>query len=280
MIKLSPENGKQQINCLTKSIVYRKEHFAMKKHLLLVPAALLIMGALAGCAGYTGTPEQSVISDANRPAAAPEPEDMPDDFFSEEEYEKLLALQFDDYRHMTVSEFQNKVWELTDTPEYMELLGRFSGSGPLYRMKDSDETAYFLFYILEPLTAENWKMRSYSGADVSDLHAPAPDARLEYTYTLTLLSPDKVMVKDYNDIRLSVKDALGDILRNRTEKELQNETLMLTELKTYIDETLSYLQTPEVSVAIEYAYFPPASGNDNHANEHSRFQCKAAGMGK
>jgi len=262
MIRLYPEKGKQRI-----TVVHRKEQFAMKKYLSLVLATLLIM-SVAGCVGQTNTSKQSVVSDTNTSASTPKSEDIPDDSFSKEDYEKLLVLQFDDYQHMTVSEFQDKVWEMTDTPEYMELLGRFSKSEALYQMKDSDETAGFLFYILEPLTAENWKTRSYSGAAVSDLPAPAENAKMEYTYTLTILAPDSVMVKDYNDMRLGVKDALDDILRNRTKEELQNETFMLTELKTYVDEILADLQTPEVSIAIEYAYFPLPAENDNHTNAY------------
>lgn len=199
----------------------------MKKYVSIIFAVLVFVSVLIG---YTG---QS----------------------SKEDYQKLLALQFDDYRHMTISEFQNKVWQMTDTAEYQNLLERFSKDETLYRMKDSDETASFLFYILEPLTAENWRTRAYSGAAASDFPFPADNAVLEYTYTLTILNAD-IMVKDYNDTRLGVKDALNDILRNRTKEELQNETLMLTELKTYVNETLSYMQTPELGVTIEYAYFP------------------------
>lgn len=240
----------------------------MKNYLSFILTTLLIIGALAGCAGQTNTLEQSVVSDTVALTSTLESEDMPDVSFSKEDYEKLLALQFDDYQHMTVLDFQNKVWEMTDTPEYMELLERFLGSKTLYKMKDSDKAAWFLFYILEPLTAENWQTRTYSGAAVSDLHTPAENTRLEYTYTLTILAPDKVMVKDYNDMRLGVKDALDDILRNRTKEELQNEALMLTELKTYVDAILSDFQTPEVSIAIEYAYFPLPAETDIHANKY------------
>ncbi len=239
----------------------------MKKYRSLVLATLLIIVA-AGCAGQTNTSEQSVVSDTNALVSTLKPEDMPDDSFSKEDYEKLLVLQFDDYRHMTISEFQNKVWEMTDTPEYMELLGRFSKSEALYRMKDSDETAAFLFYVLEPLTAEKWQTRTYSGAATSDFPAWEDNAMLEYTYTLTILAADKVMVKDYNDMRLGVKDMMQDILRNRTKEELQNETFMLTELETYVEGMLPYMQTPEVSIAIEYAYFPLSTENDNNSSEY------------
>ena len=52
--------------------------------------------------------------------------------FSDEEFDKLLALQFDGYEDMSVSEFQSKVWELTDTKEYRNLLERFSQNTTLY----------------------------------------------------------------------------------------------------------------------------------------------------
>lgn len=245
----------------------------MKKYLLLVLSALLILGALAGCAEQTNTPEQSMVSNTSASADTSDLVDVPDDSFSEEgydeeDYEKLLTLQFDDYQHMTVSEFQNKVWEMTDTLEYMELLERLSKSETLYQRKDSDETASFLFYVLYPLTAGKWQTWTYSGAATSDLHAPAENTWLEYNYTLTILAADKVMVKDYNDIRLGVLDMMQDILRNRTKEELQNETLMLTELKAYVDEMLSYMQTPEVSIAIEYRYFPLSAENDNNSGKY------------
>ncbi len=229
----------------------------MKKYLSIIFAVLVLASMLIGCAGQSSGSEQNMVSNTNAPTSTPEPEDMPDDSFSKEDYQKLLALQFDDYQHMTVSEFQNKVWQITDTAEYQNLLERFSKDETLYQMKDSNETASFLFYILAPLTAENWQTRDYSGAATSDFPYPADNAVLEYTYTLTVLDADRLMVKDYFDIGKGIReDVLQDILCNRTEEELQNETLMLTELKTYVDGTLSCMQTPEISVTIEYVYFP------------------------
>lgn len=240
----------------------------MKKYLLIVLSALLIMGALTGCAEQTNTPEQYMASNTNAPVGTPEKKDILDDFFRKEDYQKLLALQFDDYQHMTISEFQNKVWAMTDTAEYMELMEKLFKNETLYQMKDSDETAAFLFYVLEPLTAEKWQTRTYSGAAVSDFPAWEDNATLEYTYTLTILASDKVMIKDYNDIRLGVKDMMQDILRNRTKEELLNETFMLTELETYVEGMLPDMQTPEISIAIEYVYFPLSTENDNNASEY------------
>lgn len=251
----------------------------MKKYLCMIFAVLVFASVLIGCTVKSGGSEQSMASNTNASTDTQEPEDMPDASFSKEDYQMLLALQFDDCRHMTVSEFQNKVWQMTDTAEYQNLLERFFKDETLYQIKDSDETAAFLYYVLEPLTAENWQTRTYSEVAASDFPAWEDNATLEYTYTLTILAADKVMVKDYNDMRLGVKDMMQDILKNRTKEELQNETLMRAELKTYVDELLPYLQTPEVSIAIEYAYFPltaadggpQSTGFDNDA-EQRRYQ--------
>lgn len=216
-----------------------------------------------GGAAQASAPEQDVVSNSNAPASAPEKEDMPDDSFSKEDYQKLLALQFDDYRHMKISEFQNKVWEMTDTPEYTELLERFFKSETLYQMKDSDETAAFLFYVLGPLTAEKWPTYTYSGAVTSDFPDCEDNARLEYTYTLTILAADKIMVKDYCDVRVNVRDAMNSMMLGRAKEELQSEEFMQAELKTFVEGILPGLQAPELAVAIEYAYFPLSAGPED-----------------
>ncbi len=176
--------------------------------------------------------------------------------FTDAELKKLLALKFDDYRYMTISKFQSKVWAMTDTEEYMDLLERLSKNEKLYQMKDSDKNAAFLFYVLEPLTKEKWQSHTYSGATVSDLSPLVGNARLEYTYTLNILNPDRVIVKDYCDMRMGVTDAMWGILYGRTKEELQNEELMRKEIGNYVDEIIPLLSAKEVGVEIEYAYFP------------------------
>lgn len=239
----------------------------MKKYLSILLAVLVAASTLTGCAGQANAPKQSIVSNTDAPAGTPKKEDIPDDSFSKEDYQKLSALQFDDYRHMTVSEFQNKVWEITDTPEYTKLLERFFKSETLYKMKDSDEIAAFLFYVLEPLTKENWQSHTYSGAAESDFSAGEDNARLEYIYTLTILAADKVKVKDYCDTQVGVKDAMNSMMLNRMKEELQSEEHMLVELKTFVEGILPYFQTPELTVAIEYAYFPLPTVEENAGSD-------------
>ena len=40
---------------------------------------------------------------------------------NDEELDQLITLKFEGYEDMSVSEFQNKVWELTDTKEYRRI---------------------------------------------------------------------------------------------------------------------------------------------------------------
>lgn len=229
----------------------------MKNYLSMILVTFFF--ALTGCAGRNRLPEPNSVSAVNSSAAVSNAKKMPDSSFSKKDYKKLLALQFDDYKHMTISQFQKKVWKRTDTPEYRNLLERFFKSDTLYKLKDSDETAYFLFHILEPLTAENWKTRDYSGAATSDFSFPAENATLEYTFMLTIRNPD-IMVKDYNDTRSGVIDMMRDILKNRTKKELQNGKAMRAKLQSYVDDSLRYFQKPELQAAVEFAYFPPQGG--------------------
>lgn len=89
----------------------------MKKYLSLVLAALLIMGALAGCGEQGNTPPPADSSTPIRAQAT-----LPaDGSFTSEEYEKLLALRFDGYEEMTVAEFRDRVGVATDTKEYTSL---------------------------------------------------------------------------------------------------------------------------------------------------------------
>ncbi len=229
----------------------------MKKHLLIILAALLIICAFTGCAGQrnlagqSNSLEQRNASNINNTSiTTSEQGEMQDNSFSEEDYQKLLALRFDGYRNMTITNYRNCVAELTDTAEYKELLERFSKSETIYELKDTDETASFLFYIL-PLTGDEWKSRNYIGEVTG-----TDNARLEYSFTLTVLDADRLMIKDYNDTRLGVIKTMQAILINQTKEELRNNAAMQAYIQAYVDDFLPYMQTSELSVAIEFAYFP------------------------
>ena len=111
-------------------------------------------------------------------------------YSSDEECARLSALQFDDYEDMTVSEFQNRVWKLTDTNEYRSLLERCSRDAALYEQRDSDALASFLFYTLEPLTAEKWQTRDFKGSTTTDYPDAVDNASLEFVCSLIIQNAD------------------------------------------------------------------------------------------
>ena len=167
----------------------------MKKYLSLVLAVLLIMGALAGCGEQGGTPAPGTPVSAK--------DTLPtDNAFASGEYEKLLALRFDGYERMTLAEFRNKVGASTDTKEYADMFEQLSKDTALQELKDTDEDAEFLFYIL-PLAGDDWKIRSYNGEVTSSY--TGDKARLEYSFTLMILNPDVLLVKDLCNIYFSNK---------------------------------------------------------------------------
>ena len=217
----------------------------MKKGIIGFFVIILCLGMLAGC-GKNAVTTPSNAPDTQTLLSSREGAAVLASNFSNEELQMLQALQFDDYRRMTIAEFQNKVWEKTDTQEYSELLSRLSKDEALYALRDSDETAAFLYYVLEPLTKENWQSHTYSGAASSDFSAGQDNARLEYTYTLTILAADKVKVKDYCDIRVNVRDAMNHMMLGRMKEQLQSEEFMQAELKTFVEGILPDFQCRSV----------------------------------
>lgn len=233
----------------------------MKRYLTLVFAALLIMGVLAGC-GEQGNIQSPVYSGAPISTQATPPTDSA---FTSEEYEKLLALRFDGYEEMTVAEFRDKVGVTTDTKEYTHLFEQLSEDAAIQDLKDTNGDAEFLFYIL-PLAGDDWKTRSYSGEATSPY--TGEKARLEYSFTLTILDADVLTIKDYNDTRLGVMDVMQDTLRNKTKEELRDEAAIRADVQFQVDYLLQNInQTAELSAAIEFAYFPlPTAGEIQQAS--------------
>ena len=229
-----------------------------KKIFISLFAGLLTITVFTACEKQNAS-TQNISESAYIPISGAQKsysENMSDMQSDKRDMQKLHDLMFDNYGKMTISEFQNKVWKMIDTDEYCKYLEQLSKDEAFYQMKDSNEDAYFMFYILEPLTAEKWQSREYSGAAVSDFSNPSDNASLEYVFKLNILEADKIYVKDYADVRKGVTDAMNDVLKNRTKEELRNRSFMETDIQAYINDFLKYMQTPEIGIEIEFAYFP------------------------
>lgn len=191
---------------------------------------------------------------------------IPGTDFSEEEYEKLLALQFEGYEDMSISEYQNKVWELTDTKDYRDLLNRLSEDSMLYEMRDIDETASFLYNILEPLTAEKWQERDFSGYTMNDFNGynsgTLDNAVFEYVFILFIQNADELTVGEYNNTRLGIKNELEIILQNKSQDDLQSEEIMNELLSLEINDIMDKWSSDKLEVYIDYSFMPLMDYNE------------------
>ncbi len=196
---------------------------------------------------------------------------IPDTTFSEEEYAQLLALRFDGYKRMTVSEYQQKVWEMTDTPEYRDLLERFSQDEELQALQDENEIAAFLHYVLNPLTGDRWQRRAFAGYAASDFPAPAENALLEYNLTLSIQDSRKVTVQQYDDVRTGVAEGLRTFLHNCTKEELSNERFMGEQIRQETERLISRWSMDALQIALDTSYLPLSDWNgSNTENSSSR----------
>lgn len=244
----------------------------MKKYLLIIFATLFTVGAFTGCTGRNSSPEQSNVSTTNLPATISEFGEMPDNSFSKEDYQKLLALQLNGYEDMTILDYQSKVWELIDTAEYEDLLERFSKSDILNEVKDTNEVAGFLFYVLCPLTSEKWQSGNFGGYTMTDYPNASDNAMLEFSYTLTIKNADTLTVREYITTRLEILNGLQEILHDKTIKQLQNKTLMQEAIDAEIETLKKQYSTDNLEIFIEYSYLPLSELNEENHNQQNAEQ--------
>jgi len=222
--------------------------------ILLVAAVLLIAVFMTGCTKQTQASNKDAALGTN---------------FSDEEFAKLSALQFDGYEEMTVSEFQNKVWELTDTNEYRSLLERFSLDAALYEQKDSNALASFLFYTLEPLTAEKWQTRDFRVGTTTAYPGAVDNASLEFIYSLTVQHADTLTVGEYNAARLGVANGLQSTLQDKTKEQLKSDSSMQKVIDSEIEELKEQWDTDDLQISVKYFFMPLSeldAGNGKQEN--------------
>ncbi|MCM1183974.1 MAG: M56 family metallopeptidase [Roseburia sp.] len=208
----------------------------------LIMAGVLIMGVTAVFATSAKGKEET-------PAAIAGTE------FSEEELEKLLALQLAGYEDMTIAEYQEKVWAATDFAEYMELLERFSRDKVLYEMRDTDETAAFFFYIVEPLTAPRRRTWDYSGS--VQYEAPWGDsALLEYTLTLRIRRPEALTVREYADARSGFADGIENFWQSLSAETFLQEDALWDAARAGMDALTRQWESEALELSVDYAVLP------------------------
>ena len=265
-------------NHFSKNAIEERITAIMKLRKISRPAILLAAGLIIGfTAAFATSATYSSAADHTTVPAAPDTSadmpqadasDMPDNSFTKEEYDALLALQFDGYESMTVSEYQNKAWIFTDTEEYQDLLERFSQSTVLYNLRDENGTASFFFNLYEPLTAERWQSRTFSGGTMTSFPGTSDNAILEYIITLTIKQPDLLTVGEYDAARQGMLDGMNALLQERTREQLQDEAYMEKVILEGIDTLEEKWGNDSLEIHVEYTYMPlsPADTDPSATN--------------
>lgn len=226
----------------------------------VMAAVLLITGVSAVFATSAAPDSLSVLPDTN---------------FTQEEYDQLLALRFDGYQNMTVDQFQEKVWSMTDTVSYKNLLERFSQDSQLYDMRGTNDIAGFLFNTLMPLIAaghwQTWSFRNQVQAPEAD---PLSDsASLEYAVFLTIKEPGGLTVGEYEQARQGTMDGLQSVFGTNPDIGHQDEAGMDAAILEEIEDLKERWETSALQIAVEYDYKPSSSATlpSDHSEEKREF---------
>lgn len=206
---------------------------------------------------------------------------IPGNDFTKEESRKLFSLWIDDYEEMSVSDYQEKMWKMRDTEEDMELIERFSRTELAFEMADSREgeaiSAFmdYFFYIYEPLTAEQWEVRSFEGVATQNVDEETGDfltdqAVFEYCLNLTILDGENLTVGEYDRTRSRAQNTLHSILEGHTLEELQNETVMCDILDEEIAKLEEQLSNDRLKIRVEYSFQPLSAEAVEDAELHDR----------
>ncbi|WP_167958217.1 M56 family metallopeptidase [Anaerosporobacter faecicola] len=184
--------------------------------------------------------------------------------FSKEEYDMLDKLRFDGYEELSIAQYQKKVWEITDNAVYDELLERFYQDNTLYEQANTNETASFIFHILLPLTKEKWQSSDFGDMIHTNSSNAANPAYLEYEFTLNILDPNELTVKQYNDTRIGIMHDISKIIEDRTEEELEDALTMNEMIQPKLDEIIKKWQRKELDVVCKYFMYQPFVYDDQN----------------
>lgn len=183
---------------------------------------------------------------------------IPNTAFTADEYDKVLALQFDGYENMTVADFREKACSAIDTgyPDFMELIDRMYQDRQLSEMRYTNETASFLNNTLFSLIFENWKEVSFRNYIDSPYSGQVNDGRLEYTVTRTILGPNRLTVGEHNRTVRGIMDDLQTFIECKSSTELQDERGMNVAIKTELERLISKWESQDIKLDISYFYTP------------------------
>lgn len=194
-----------------------------------------------------------------------------DGMFTQAELDLLASLWFEGYQDMTVAAYQEKMWAERDTPLDMELLDRYGQSsvqvgysGDPLATREANAFHDYFYHVYEPLTAEQWQRRSFSGA------ASSNGAVVEYICNLIILDRDTLTVGEYEQSWRDAETRLQRVLDGYTAQQLADWDFMQEALADQIRGVLAGLSSDRLTVSLQGSFYMGPDNDEALYAESSR----------
>lgn len=212
----------------------------MKRSFFAITAFVLCTAMLGGCSG-SNTPTlgntNTLLSQPSNHVAITIPSE-------------LLALCFDGYENLSISEYRTKVFDVIarNETEYFSLIGRVSTDSEIQDARYTDENAYFIANILIPTIAEKWNTWRFNNASTGDHYS------VEYSICYTILNADNITMGKRNEAIRTIMDCIQETLDNRNAEQLLDETGTQAALEKKIKELVEKYTTDSFQIETELLY--------------------------
>lgn len=169
------------------------------------------------------------------------------DFVVSEVPAKLLALRFDDYENMSISEYREKVWQTisTDEKNYFSLL---DSVGEDVSIHDSNTDAYFAKYILVPTVAEQWNEWRFQGSILNDISIT------EYELHYTIDNAKNILMGERNHAISQMVTGFEDVINDATAEQLTNKIEIQKALEVKARKLSEQFSNPAFQIKAELSY--------------------------
>ena len=193
----------------------------------------------------------SVAFATSAAAKRPRPQ-VTDGAFTRAELDRLSSLWFEGYQDMTVAAYQEKMWAERDNPQDMELLDRYGQSnvkGSYFNDAEANAFRDYFYHVYEPLTAERWQQRQFSGA------AHLDGSIVEYICDLTILDRDTLTVGEYEQSWRDAETGLQGVLEGYTAHQLADWDFMQDALADKMAGILGGLSSERLTVSLRESFY-------------------------
>lgn len=163
---------------------------------------------------------------------------------------ELLALCFDGYENLSISEYRKKAYDVIaqNEAEYLSLIEHVSTDSKIQNTRYTDENAYFIANVLIPTIAEKWNTWRFNNSSTGDHYSA------EYSICYTIVNADDITMGKRNIAIRSIMNCIQETLNSRNAEQLLDETGTQTALNKKIKDLVEKYTTDSFKIQTELLY--------------------------